>query len=55
MSAFHVPGLVFHLSLAIDRTADSKKTVTLTYWPSQLRDYGFQSSDHLHIQQAKLR
>lgn len=30
-------------------------TVTLTYWPSQLRDYGFQSPDHLHTQQASCR
>lgn len=31
------------------------RIVTLTYWPSQLRNDGFQSSNHLHIQQAKLR
>lgn len=30
-------------------------TVTLTYWPSQLRDFGFQPSDHLHTQQASCR
>ena len=29
--------------------------MTVIYWLSWLRDYGFQSSDHLHIQQAKLR
>lgn len=30
-------------------------TVTLTDRPSHLRDYGFQPSDHLHIQQARFR
>lgn len=54
ISAFCVPWLSLHRSPTTDWMV-VPKIVTLTYWPSRLRDYGFQSSDHLHIQQARLK
>lgn len=54
MSAFHLPWFSSAPLPGCEQRV-VPRTVTVTYWLSWLRDYGFQSSDHLHIQQAKLR